>query len=345
MGKRVTSFDVAKEAGVSRTTVSLVLNNVANISINDATRKRVFEAAEKLNYHPNATGRKLVTGKSSTIGLVLRQSTDQVFADAFLMRVMVGIEQAVAPHGFHVLLKPIDPSHPDSYSQLINENHVDGIILSGPRQDDKDILRYRSDGFPVMMMGQLADSGIPFVDVNAVDGAASATRHLIDLGHRRIAMITNAPLEYTSAQQRRQGFLQALEQANLSPDEHLIQQGAFTPASGYQAMTDLLKASELPTAVFIASDVVAVGAMRAIKKAGLRIPQDIALVGFDDIPMAAYFDPPLTTIRLPAYELGWHAGERLARLILGESLDDLGVYLDTELITRESTLGDTTTVP
>lgn len=339
MSKRATSFDVAREAGVSRTTVSLVLNHVENISINDDTRKRVLEAAQKLKYHPDASGRKLVTGKSAMIGLVLQQSPAQVFADAFLLREMIAIEQAVAQHGFHVLLKPLDPAEPDGYSQLINENHVDGILLSGPREDDVEIIQCFNDGFPVMLLGQLAGSDIPFVDINAIEGAAEATRHLISLGHHRIGMITNASLEYTSAQQRRQGFIEALEQANIQPDDRLFKEGAYTPASGFQAMVELLQSPELPTAVFVASDVVAVGAMQAIKQAGLRIPQDIALIGFDDVPMTAYFDPPLTTIRLPAYQLGWTAGKRLVRLILGKPLEEKGVLLSTELVTRESTTG------
>jgi len=338
-GRRATSFDVAREAGVSRTTVSFVLNNVTSISISDSTRKRVQEAAEKLNYHPDASGRKLVTGKSSTIGLVLRQSTDQIFSDAFLLQVMIGIEQAASQHGFNVLLKPLDPNDDFGYAQLISENHVDGIVLSGPRQDEDEIIRRYEDGFPVVLMGQLANSNIPFVDVNAFEGAAAATRHLIDRGHRRIGMITNAPLEYTSARERRQGFIHAMEQANLPIDESLLREGAYTPVSGFMAMSELLKSSPLPTAVFVASDVVAAGAAQAIKQNGLQIPQDIAIVGFDDIPMAAFFDPPLTTIRLPAYEIGKEAGENLVRMILGEKLDSRQVMLNTELIIRESTRG------
>lgn len=334
--KRATSFDVAREAGVSRTLVSFVLNNVSTVSINEDTRQRVIETAKRLNYHPNASGRKLVSGKSSVIGLVLQQSKDQFFMDAFLLRVMFGIEQAVIKHGFNVLLKQIDPGLENGYSQLISENHVDGIILSGPRQDDSQILQYHNDGFPVMLLGQLAGSGIPYVDVNAIEGAAQATRHLIDLGHRRIGLITNAPFEYTSAQQRRQGYLNELKKSAISPDATLVRQGGFTPESGYSAMEELLKLPEPPTAIFVASDVVAAGAFQAIKNSGKRIPEDISVVGFDDIPMAPFLDPSLTTIRLPAYDLGWAAGERLAKLILGQKLTEQGVLLETELIVRKS---------
>ncbi len=134
--KRSTSLDVAKLAGVSRTTVSFVLNDVTSVSISTTTRKRVLDAAKKLNYSPNVAGKKLVSGKSYTIGLVLCQSPEQIFSDAFLPQVILGVEQAAIQQGFHVLLKPVDPNDTGGYARLITENHVDGILLSGPRQDD-----------------------------------------------------------------------------------------------------------------------------------------------------------------------------------------------------------------
>ncbi len=336
--RRPTSHDVARLAGVSRTTVSFVLNNVPGVSISEATRQRVQEAARQLNYHPDSAGRKLASGKACAMGLVLRQNPEQVFADAFLVQVVLGVEQAAAQQGFHVLLKPVAPDDKDGYARLIQENHVDGIILSGPRQDDEEILHLHSQGVPIVLMGQLPGSHIPYVDIDAVAGAATAVRHLTENGHRQIGLITNAPLSYTSAQQRRQGYLQALSESGLTPDETLIRQGNYTPASGYEAMQALLARTPLPTAVFVASDVVAMGAIQAIKQAGMRIPEDIAVVGFDDIPLAAYYDPPLTTIRLPAFGLGWAAGERLARLIQGESLRRQELLLETQLIVRASSL-------
>jgi DNA-binding LacI/PurR family transcriptional regulator len=337
--KRTTSFDVAKMAGVSRTTVSFVLNKVQGVSISEETRQRVLDAAKKSNYHPDAAGRKLVSGKSYTLGLVLRQSHEQVFADAFLPRVLLGVEQAVTTHGFQVLLKSLEPDDHDGYMRLINENHVDGIILSGPRQDDTEIIRLHGEGFPIMLMGQLPDCEIPFVDIDAVDGAACAVRHLIGLGHRWIAMITNASLEYTSAQQRYSGYLKALQETGIDLNTSYLREGNYTPSSGYSAMNELIQGSPLPTAVFVASDVVALGAILAIKRNGLSIPEDIAVVGFDDIPLAEYYDPPLTTVRLPAYELGWAAGERLVRLANGEDADLEGELLESELIIRQSSLG------
>ena len=336
--KRSTSLDVAKVAGVSRTTVSFVLNDVSSVSISEATRKRVLDAAKKLNYSPNIAGKKLVSGKSYTIGLVLCQSPEQIFTDAFLPRVILGVEQAAMQQGFHVLLKPVDPDDAGGYARLITENHVDGILLSGPRQDDTALMKLHQQRVPVLLMGQLPNTDIPFVDVDATAGAELAVNHLIELGHKCIGMITNAPLEYTSAQQRRDGYLRALQKANLPVDPRCIKEGNYTPGSGYEAMKALLDLEPRLTAVFVASDVVAIGAMLAVKQAGLHIPKDIALVGFDDIPLAEYFDPPLTTVRLPAYDLGWAGGERLIRIIQGEGLNNVSLLLDSKLITRQSSM-------
>jgi DNA-binding LacI/PurR family transcriptional regulator len=338
MRERPTSYDVARIAGVSRTTVSLVLNDVKGVRINEATRKRVIAAAEQLNYHPNVSGRKLASGKSYTLGLVLRQNPEQVFADMFLLKVLLGVEQAAEVANFRVLLKPLAPDNPNGYTKLIQENHVDGIILSGPFQDDHEIIRVHQQGFPIILMGQLPGSNLPFVDVDAIEGAKTATQHLISLGHTRIAIITNAPLEYTSARQRLEGYKKAHSKAGIELDSELIAIGDYTPASGYEAMTHLLSLSPRPTAVFIASDVVAMGAIQAAKFAGLSIPKDLAVVGFDDIPLAEFVDPPLTTIRLPAFKLGYAASERLSRLVEGETLSQSGFLLDTELIVRSSSI-------
>jgi DNA-binding LacI/PurR family transcriptional regulator len=335
--KRSTSQDVANMAGVSRTTVSFVLNRLEGVSISENTRERVWEAARKLNYHPNSAGRKLVSGRSNTLGLVLCQSPEQVFADAFLPRVILGVEQAAMQQNFHVLLKPVDPADSEGYARLISENHVDGMILSGPRQDDQEIKRLHDEGVPIMLLGQLPGTDLCFVDVNAISGAELAVSHLLEAGHRRIGMITNAPLTYTSAQQRRTGYANALKSKNIAPDPSLIAEGNYTPASGYHAMMQLLGQPVRPTAVFVASDVVAAGAMLAAKRSGLRIPEDLAVVGFDDIPMAEYLDPPLTTVRLPAFGLGWAAGERLIHLIRGDGLDQSNLFLESQLVVREST--------
>jgi LacI family transcriptional regulator len=337
MAKRVTASDVAELAGVSRTTVSFVLNNVSGMRIGDDTRQRVLDAAHQLDYHPDATARRMVTGRTNVIGFVLRQSPDQVFADQFLPQVLNGLSQVAVAQGYHILIEPIPLEHAsDAYTRLIRERHVDGIMLSGPRFDDQELLRFHTEGWPVVLMGQLPNTDLPFVDVDNVGGAATATRHLVDLGHRRIALITNANPAYTASADRLAGYRQVLESAGIAYDESLVKYGDFTPRSGEAAMTKLLQLSPQPTAVFVASDTVALGALQAIRDNGLRVPQDIAVVGFDDVPLAEFIDPPLTTIRLPAFGLGWGAADLLIRQINHEDIRQYSVFLDTELVVRKS---------
>lgn len=338
MKRRPTSYDVAQLANVSRTTVSLVLNNVPDVHINETTRKRVIEAAIQLDYIPDITGKRLASGKSFNLGLVLRINPDQVYADAFMLNVLLGIEHAARQADFHILFKPLNVDDQSGYSQLILGRHVDGIILAVPRNDDMEILDIYQKGFPVIAIGQLPGTDIPFVAVDEMEGAKNATEHLIKQGYSDIGMITNAPLEYTSAQLRLEGYRKALMEAGIPFDKSLLGIGSYTPRSGYHAMSQLLSSSRKPSAVFAASDSVAFGAVQAIKNAGISIPDDFAVVGFNDVPLAEYFDPPLTTVRIPAYELGRTASEWLSKLIAGETLDESGLILETELIIRSSSI-------
>lgn len=337
MPSRPTQRQIAEEAGVSRTTVSLVLNDVAGVRISPETRQRILEVARRLNYYPDAAARSLVSGRTQTIGFVLCQSPNRVFTDAFLPEVLRGVGDAMQESGFRVLLHSVeDVVAPEAYIGLVREKQTDGIILSGPRSDDQQLLRLKAEGFPVVLLGQLPGSGIPFVDVDNMKAAKLAVEHLIALGHRRIATITNAPLAYTAARDRLAGYRQALEAANILFSEELVRYGDFREESGYEAMNQLLDLAELPTAVFVASDLVAFGALVAIKERGLKVPADVALVGFDDVQLAHYVDPPLTTVRLPAYELGYRAATLLTQLIDEQPVEEQEILLQTELVVRQS---------
>jgi DNA-binding LacI/PurR family transcriptional regulator len=334
---RPTQRQIAKEAGVSRTTVSLVLNNVPGVRVSPETRQRILRVARNLNYYPDAAARTLVSGRTHTIGFVLCQSPDRVFADAFLPEVLRGVGDTVQENGFRVLMHSVeDVTSPDAYIGLVREKHTDGIILSGPRSDDRQLPLLKDEGFPVVLQGQLPGSGIPFVDVDNVGAAQQAVEHLVGLGHRRIGMITNAPLAYTAARDRLAGYRQVLEEAGIPFDERLVRYGDFREESGHLAMSQLLDLPVPPTAVFVASDLVAFGALVEIKKRGLEVPDDVALVGFDDVQLAHYVDPPLTTVRLPAYELGYRAVTLLTRIISGEPVEEQEILLQTELVVRQS---------
>jgi DNA-binding LacI/PurR family transcriptional regulator len=335
--RRVTSRDVAERAGVSRTTVSFVLNDVPDVNISQETRRRVLQAAQEMGYVPDAAARSLASRRTHTLGLVLVRNQSHLAADAFLPQVIHGLAESTRQAGFHLLLEPVkDIRHPDTYIHLVRAKHIDGIVLSGPRSDDAQLAALVDEGFPVVLLGQLPGKPACFVDVDNRGAAREAVGHLICLGHQRIGCITNAPAEYTAGADRLAGYRDALQEAGLPYQEQLVRYGNFVPESGYQAAYSLLQEGPLPSALFVASDVVAFGAMAAIRERGLTIPDDIALVGFDDIPLARYVDPPLTTVRLPAAELGRQAGQMIVGLIQDGGVSPGSLLLETELVVRAS---------
>lgn len=337
VGTRVTQRQVAAAAGVSRTTVSLVLNDVPDAHISSQTRQRVLDAARRLDYYPDAAARRLASGKTRTIALVWHRGPDPTYRDAFLPGILQGITRAARHYGYYVIFRPIESEDPNGgYVELARGHHTDGLILSGPRYNDAYLSALHEEGFPIVLHGQLPKTAIPSVDVDNVQGAMDAVHHLLTSGHRRIGLVTNAPLSYISSKQRLAGYRKALEQADLPYEESLVHYGNFDEESGYAAMEALMGLDEPPTAAFVASDMVAMGALRALHDCGVRVPEEMALVGFDDITAARFIIPSLTTIHVPTFGLGWSAAELLIRIINGDQPNEIHVLLDTELIVRES---------
>ncbi len=333
--RRATSADVARLAGVSRTTVSFVLNDRPATSIAEETRQRVRAAALELGYHVHGAARALAGGASQTIGLVLRQQPDQAAADALLADTLWGIGGEVHKRGYRVLVEALPPEG-GSYAGLVHSQRVDGLIVSGPRSDDTELAALVADEFPIILQGSLPGLNAPSVDVDNRAGAGAVVRHLIGLGHQRIACITNAPRAYTAAEERLAGYRDAIDASGIGYDEGLVVEGGFDATSGWVAMRTLLARGEPFTAVFVASDVVAFGALRALREAARRVPADVSVAGFDDIPLARHFDPPLTTVHLPARALGEAAGRALVDRLEGLP-GTQRLLLETELIVREST--------
>jgi LacI family transcriptional regulator len=332
--RRPTSADVAALAGVSRTTVSFVLNE-RDAQISPATRQRVLDAARQLGYHPHAPAQQLAGGTSRTIGLVLRQSPEQVAGDPFLAETLRGLTATAREHGFRVIVEAHDGDG-DGFGDLIRSRRIDGLVVSGPRAGELDVLRdIVAEGFPLVLQGWLPGLDAPSVDVDNREGARRAVEHLLGLGHRRIGCITNAALEYTAARERLVGYQAAMREAEIEPDPAWVEEAAFDAPSGSRAMTALLARMD-PEAVFVASDVVALGAIGALRQAGRRVPADVSVVGFDDIPLAAHLDPPLTTVRLPAFELGQTVGRALFERIAAPGVS-VRTLLPTELVVRQST--------
>lgn len=335
--KRVTSRDVAERAGVSRTTVSLVLNNVQGVQISEETRQRVLESALALDYVPNAAAQALASRRAQIIGIILTRNPHHIASDAFLNQILDGLITAVHDYSMRLMIDIVEPEHQKkAYLDLVRAKRIDGLILSGPRFDDQALLALETDRFPTVLMGQLPDTDFYSVDIDNFSAAEQAVNHLIGLNHQRIACITNAHPSYTAAAERLRGYQKALTSNGLSYDEALVRFGDFDPESGYHRMKDLLEHVNHISAIFVASDVVAIGAKAAIRQHGLNIPQDIALVGFDDVPLARYLDPPLTTVRLPASELAAKASETLIAIIQGSPPAEKQVLLDSELIVRQS---------
>jgi LacI family transcriptional regulator len=314
--------------------VSFVLSGRAGVTIGPATRERVHAAARELGYHPHGPARQLAGGRSMTLGLVLRQSPQQVASDALLAETIHGLAEAARADGFRVLIEPL-PQGDGTYAELLRSQRVDGLVVSGPRADDDELAELIRDGFPIVLQGDRRDLDVASVDVDNRAASVVAVRHLLALGHRRIACVTNAPLAYTAAAERLAGYRDALSAAGVEPDDALVVEGSFDAASGHAATVRLLAGPPF-TAVFVASDVVALGAIRAIRQAGLRVPEDVSVVGFDDVALAEHFDPPLTTIRVPARGLGEAAGRVLLARLNGEDVVTR-LLLPTELIVREST--------
>lgn len=334
--RRVTSRDVARHAGVSRTTVSFVLNKVDAANISEETRARVLQAARELGYVPDAAARMLASGQSRTIGLIISHA-QHIRVDAFIPQVLYGLNEISRQRGFRLLLETVDDvSEPEAYIDLVHSKQIDGLVVLNPRGDDPQLARLFDQGYPLVLIGSHPHPNAAYVNVNQVKASRRITAHLIGLGHTRIGFINYAPAHYIGATERLRGYREALLDAQLPLDESLIRFGDYSAASGYEAMTGLLAAAPRPTAVVAGNDTIALGAIAAIHEAGLRIPEDIAIVGYDDIPNAAYFVPPLTTIHSPARRQAQLSMELLIQLIEGKTPPARQITLDAELVIRHS---------
>ncbi|MBN1681396.1 MAG: LacI family DNA-binding transcriptional regulator [Anaerolineae bacterium] len=345
--KRVTSQQVADRAGVSRTTVSLVLNNVTTANISEETRQLVLRTTRELNYVPDVAARSLASGRSNNIGLILIQPHHRIFIDAYIPSIIAGLSQVTQQHGFRILIEIIkDVTQPNTYMNLMWGNEIAGMILSNPKADDAEITALAASDFPIVSLDYLNEL-VYSVSTDDLGGVQKAVTHLAHLGHRRIACIPYAPIDANNqVADRLQVYYDTLESFNITPDDTLIRYGNRDPESGYAAMQSLLELDPLPTALFAMNDIMALGAMAAIREHGLRIPDDIAVVGYDDILPAQYSTPTLTTINKNDIEHGVLAGQMLVDLIHGRPVDKPQISLEPALVIRNSCSGrQTNTLP
>ncbi len=335
--KRVTSQDVANLAGVSRTTVSFVLNDVKSFNISPETRQKVVSAAESLNYVPDATAQALASRRTKAIGLVMTRSPHHIATDAFLPQIIGGLMEVIKDNKLRLLIEYVEVEHQDrAYLELARAKHIDGMILLTPRLNDAGLKKLELVDIPTVLMGHLEGSNFYSVDVDNQLAAQQGVQHLLDLGHTQIACITNAPPSYAATPDRVAGYKNALIAAGITPDDGLIRYADFDPQSGYTQTKSLLESGNKFTAIFVASDNVAMGVKAALREAGLRIPEDISLVGFDDIPWAQYADPPLTTVHLQAQEMARRACLMLMDLLQGKEPEVKQQVIETHLVVRKS---------
>jgi len=326
--------DVAGAAGVSIATVSRILTGARNSA--PATRERVLTAAAALDYRPSGPARALKLRRSRTLGLLVTDIENPYFPE-----IVRAVEDAAHEHGFALLLcnATDEPQRELAYINLLLERRVDGIIVAASRVGARHAALLRRARVPVVLVNSEAtSSGLPAISSDNRGGARLAAEHLIGLGHRRIGHIT-APATNTAAAARLTGVRDALRRAGIDPASVAVAQGDGRVAGGEQAMADLLARRPRPTAVVCYNDLTAIGAMRAVRGVGLAVPRDVSLVGFDDIELAQWTDPPLTTISQPKREMGAWAFARIAVHEDASLARDQGttVRLPTTLVVRSST--------
>lgn len=331
----VSISDLARRAEVSVTTVSRVLNNSSH-PVSAATRLRVLKAAEELNYRPNALARAMITRRTQIVGVIVGDSSDPYFST-----IVRGIEAEARKHEYLIIIcnTERDPAVERNYLELLYDYQVDGIVFAGGSVHETMEL--------AGVLEELQENGVALVALNphtvvaveiCVDNVVAAremTEHLLELGHRRIALI-EGPEDITTTAQRRQGYREALAEAGLPFEAELLWPGAFTFESGVEAGHRYLATTDKPSAIFASNDQTAIGFMAVVRHAGVRIPEDVSVAGFDDIEQARYVFPPLTTIEVPMHQLGEEGMRHLLAQLQDEKVEEF-VSLPHRLIIREST--------
>ncbi|RAK18255.1 LacI family transcriptional regulator [Anoxybacillus vitaminiphilus] len=326
----VTISDVAKLANVSTATVSRVLSNSGNVK--KETTEKVLEAIQKLNYQPNILARQLRKLETKTILVVVPDITNTFFS-----KVLRGIEHVAIENDYEVLLGDTgnNVERERGYLDILRQKKADGMILLTARLESH-LLEEIAGEFPVVLACEyLEGSTIPTVSIDNISSARKATEYLINLGHRRIGFISG-PLNVILSRDRLKGFRQAMAQHNIPIESFLVQEGDFSFESGYNMMMKFLALDQPPTAVFAANDEMAIGAIKAIKSKGLHVPDDISVVGFDDIKFSSIYEPALTTISQPMFEIGKKAMELLIKLINKDQLEKNQYILEDQLVIRET---------
>ncbi|MFN8433481.1 MAG: LacI family DNA-binding transcriptional regulator [Anaerolineales bacterium] len=334
---RPTIRDVARQAGVSHQTVSRVINGSEDVL--PETRAIVEATIEELGYRPSAIARSMARGLTHTLAIISPNLTDYTFAS-----VIEGAEVEARQHNYFVLSS--SASDPKAFQGLVDElvghRRVDGVIVINPYADER--YEFLPKDFPVVFVGARShDENVCSISLDDQKVAYEATQHLISLGHKRIALVTG-PMEEDCSQDRLEGFQRALKEAGISFDQSLVFEGDWSASSGSEALMDFVQKGNLPTAVFAQNDRMAMGVMRAARDANLKVPDQLSVIGVDDMPLSSYFDPPLTTMRQDMPLIGQEAIRKLIEIIQNKTVEQTVLKLPAQLVVRQSTVkgGDST---
>jgi len=330
----VTSEDIARLAGVSRATVSYVVNNGPR-PVSEPTRQRVLEVIQQTGYQPNAVARNLRLQRSSTLGLIVPDTHNSYFSE-----VARGIEDVAFHRGYAVFLchSGSDINREIQYVNLLKAQQVAGVIWIPGSSDFEPFYQLKSNNIQTVVIDRISsDEDVPTVTADNFNGGFLATQHLIRLGHKRIGYI-NRPVEMSHSRGRFEGYQSALQTAGIKFDKNLVIKGGFKLENGCNAAHQLLERNAPPTALFAYNDIMALGALRACYETGLKVPDDFSIIGFDDIAESAFSCPALTTIHLPKFEMGQQGANLIISLIENQPPPaETSTPLNVELIVREST--------
>lgn len=331
---KVTIKDIARIAEVSTTTVSKIINSKDG-NISDATRQKVLKIMEEYNYTPNKIAQSLVTKKTNTIGLIIPDIRNPFFPE--LAR---GAEDKANEEGYNLIFCNTDDDieKEEKYINMLVEKMVDGIVFTASSKKHTGFESFKKFPVPIVLVDRDIDfDGIQGkVIVDNFMGGYEAGKHLLKLGHTEIVFLSG-PLKSNTSRNRLNGYKKALEEFNVAFKEECIIEGYYRSEWGYEAAIDLLDSGREFTALFCANDLIAIGAIKALKEKNIKIPQEISIVGFDDIYMARLIDPELTTIKQPNYEMGYKSVEILINILEGKQENNKNINLKPKLVIRKST--------
>ena len=320
-GRRTTIGDVAERAGVSKSAVSFVFNGRPGVS--EAARTRILEAARELDWRPDSRARALSRSRAQALGLVIRREPELLSTDPFFPHFVAGVESALSSCGYALMLQVVDGEESESaaYHQFARESRVDGVFLTDLRTDDERPDTLDRLGVPYVLVGpaEPAEGRPRPLSVDDEAGVRRAVRHLYALGHRRIAHVAGAD-GYVHSEVRRRGW--AAEMAELGLDADLVVTADFSGASGARATHELLDLPHPPTAIVYANDLMAIAGISVATDRGVRVPDDLSVVGFDDVPLAEYVVPPLTTVRQEVITWGRECARTLVAVVEGREPEE-----------------------